>query len=62
MASPAESPKVSRSSNHGVIVRVIVVAASTMAIPSIHISVRRISLRRSKMHDRLGRLGRPQQH
>src|SRR6266513_2424950 len=45
IASPAESPKVSRSSNHGVIVRVIVVAASTMAIPSIHISVRRITLR-----------------
>ena len=49
MASPSDRPNVSSSKSHGVIVPVSAATARTAAITNIHISVPRISLRRSKM-------------
>src|ERR1700681_63417 len=48
-ASPAESANVRTSSRTGDILPAIVIAASTPATPTIHVSVRRITLRRSTM-------------
>src|SRR6202171_6240263 len=48
-ASPAESANVRTSSRTGDILPAIVITASTPATPTIHVSVRRITLRRSTM-------------
>ena len=49
MASPSESASVSRSKSHGVIVPANVTTVRTVATANIHVSVPRISLRRSKI-------------